>query len=212
MQLVNEKMDNIFARFDTTLEYMAITAMQEAGMKDGSGVVLADYGIAAAASKAISGGLNAITVLTAAARAIRKQVGNVPIHAICGGTALDIILASAEADALLSGPYGQQLMETGAIAKIGGVFLHEIDSSYATVGTPDTKVDSLGTSTMIVGPERGATQMVYGANEMLSGLVMAEKAVDTYVENDPVGQIVRCEMNPLPVVTRPKAFQVFTVS
>ncbi len=213
MQLVNGKLDDIFARFDTTLEYMCITAMQEAGMLDGSGVQLADYGVAAATGVALSSSVNALTMFTEYGRAIRKQVGGNPkIHAACGGDAIDSILESTEADALLGGPMGEQILAEGAIAKIGGVFIHEIDSSYATVGTPTTKVDSIGSTTVIMAPEMGATQMVFGPCEMPGGLVMADKAVDTWQERDPAGWIMRGETNPLPVVTRPLAVKVLTVT
>lgn len=211
---VTEKLDAIRDRFDRTLEYMGIRALQ-GQVVDGAGNVIADFDVASEQTvdfKTDGTGDNPFKILDDAEVAMSRAVGGDPgmITAYAGVKAYERLRDEGRVveDARSLNP--QQVRNQGRLSSLAGVQVQRVPWVFTDAqGTeqPFLKEDELILAAEFVGGVR-----LLGPAEGPNGPVMQEWFVDQWPERDPAGQAMRVERNPLPVVRRPEAIRQFKVN
>jgi len=211
---VLQKTDTIRARFDRTLEYMCIKAMQ-GQVVDGGGNVIATYAVPASSEvdfQADGSADSPIDVFDDAAvtisRALGQEAGN--LIAYCGTDAYKKLRNEATVQALLTGPQGPQLLENGEVRRVGGVTTRRLAAVYADDDGNDQPF--LAANEILIASDQMGGEIVYGPCEAPGGLRIQSWFVDTWEDRDPPADYVRVETNPLPVVKRPDSIVRHTVA
>ncbi len=207
-QVYVRKLDAIRGRFDRTKEYMAIKGCM-GQVVDGKGNVIATYDVPAIQDvQLIDGGSTdrPIDVFDDLGTSIGRALGGTPgvLHAYCGVGAYGTLRNHPQIAELLTGTNAaNQLLATGELRAISGVVIHKFIGVYADFNGNDQVF--IPDDEILVLSEEAGFELVHGPCETPAGLAPQEWFVDTWIERDPPGQMMRVETNPLPIVTRPEA-------
>ena len=201
---------------DLTREFMAVKALS-GQVVDRDGTVLVDYNLPAAHKPTLTGtGLwtNAASNPIKNIRAWKKLIGQNggPINgfaAFCGSGAMDALINNDNARELLQYTAGQQIAETGRIARLSGVDIEEYDGSYLDASQvrhdliPENVFALVG-----LGPNVAAELFAPVVDLQAEGGVGKGKQADVFFSKmwevqDPSGQWIKVEARPLPVFFRP---------
>lgn len=207
---VAEKLDVLRARFDRTIEYMCIKAMQ-GQVVDGNGNVIATYNVAAPVAATVSDGTDdPIDVFDDAGTRIARALGADPgeLVAYLGIAAYKALRTSPKVEQLLGGPAGPQMLANGEVARVAGVRIVKLPAVF--VDNSGAEVPFLGDNEVIIASREMGGMMVYGPAETPTGPLMTEFFADAWEERDPAGTVIRVETNPLPLVTRPDSIVRYT--
>ncbi len=209
---VAEKLDTLRAKFDRTIEFMCIRAMQ-GDIVDGAGNVIASFGIAPPTALTVSDGTDSPQdAFDDASIAISRALGGAPgnLVAYCGVNAYKALRQNPDVKQLLAGPQGPQMLESGEVSRVSGVQINRLPAVF--VDNQGATVPFLGDNEVIVTSDELGGEMAYGPAETPEGPLMTKWFADAWAERDPAGWMVRVETNPLPIVTRPEAVVRYTFS
>lgn len=209
--IIARKLDLLRSRIDRTKEFMAIKALQ-GSVVDGAGNVIATYPVPAAVA------LNTATTsprdsFDTAAVAIARALGveSATLTAYCGVTAYQKIRAHADVKALLQGPAGPTMLESGELRKLDGVTIRRISGQY--VDNAGATQNFLADNAVIFAAAEADFELVHGPCSGAGGTVVLLPYYAQQSEvDDPPSTKVRAESNPLPIVNRPEAVYQLTVS
>ena len=209
---VAEKLDDLRSKFDRTMEYMCIKAMQ-GQVVDGNGNVIASYSVAAPVAATVSDGTDdPIDVFDDAGTKISRALGSDPgeVVAYMGVNAYKALRTSPKVEQLLNGPAGPQMLANGEVARVGGVRIVKMPAVF--IDNSGNEVPFVGDNEVIVASNQMGGMMVYGPAETPNGPLMTEYFADSWEERDPAGTMIRVETNPLPLVSRPDSIVRYTFS
>lgn len=213
MALYNRKMDAIRRRFDRTIEYMAIRAMQ-GEVVDGAGNTIATYDIAPAQNVDFGdGGDDPVDLFDDVAVAVSRALGGDPggLIAYCGVLAYKKLRNSGKVQTLLNTPYGPTFLENGELRKVGGMTIKRLPNVFADLNGNDQPF--LPDDAILIASDEMGGELVYGPCEGPGGrLLLVNYFADAWEEKDPPGTVIRIETNPIPVVTRPDSIRILKVA
>jgi hypothetical protein len=209
-QVYNRKMDTVRARFDRTLEYMAIRGCQ-GQVTDGKGNVLATYDVPAIdevdfTNAPADGGDDPIDVFDDLGTVIGRALGGDPgvLSVYAGTEAYKIIRRNPKILEMMQGTQAAvTLLESGELRPISGVSIRKHPHVYADFGGNDHLF--LAENELLILSDAAKFQLIAGPVETPQGLKSQRWYVDSWDERDPPANICRVETSILPVVTRPEA-------
>jgi len=212
MERVAEEQYDMRQTVDLTREFQAVKALS-GQVVDKEGKVLVDYNLPPAHKPTLTGGAlwtaddsEPITNLRAWKKLIVQNGGPVNgFAAFCGSGAMDALINNANARELLQYSAGQQIAETGRIARLASIDIEEYDGSFLDgAGTRHDLIPEDVFALVGVGPMVAAELFAPVVVLKAPGGVGKGKQADIFFSKmweveDPSGQWIKVEARPLPV-------------
>jgi len=213
-QHVNQKLDAIRARFDRTMEYMAVGALR-GEVKDGDGNVIATYPVEnpnAVKFYTDSGGDDPYDVLDDKVVAISRELGGMPgnFYLYAGKDAYKALRNQHRVQDFLQSPYGPQMLAGGELAQIAGINIQRMPQTF--VNNAGQEEPFVPDDEIILATDEIDAATIYGPCETPDGSEARRTFVDQWDLRDPAGTVVRLERNPFPLLRRPGAVRRLKVT